>query len=56
MGHDGSKTRPLGKTLEKTCVCSRGQIFGLILIILGQYVYLNEISYMFENGSCWVKK
>ena len=48
MRHVGSKTR----SLEKPCVCSRDQIFGLILMKLGQSFCLDEILYMFENGSC----
>ena len=36
MGHDGSKTRSLAQTLEKPCVCSGDQIFGLILMKLVQ--------------------
>ena len=36
MGHVGSKTRSLGQILEKPCVCSRDQIFGLILMKVGQ--------------------
>ena len=61
MGHVGSKTRSLGQILEKPCVCSRDQkpcvcsrdqIFGLILMKLGQSFCLYEILYMFENGSC----
>ena len=31
MDHVGSKTRSLGQILEKPCVCSGDQIFGLIL-------------------------
>ena len=30
MGHVKSKTRSLGQILQKFCVCSREQIFGLI--------------------------
>ena len=36
MGHVGSNTSSLGQTLETPCVCSRDQIFGLILMKLGQ--------------------
>ena len=56
MGHVGSKTRSLGQMFEKPGVCSRDQIFCLILMKPGQCVCLNEILYMFENGSCRVKK
>ena len=38
------------------CVCSRGHIFSLILLKLGQNVYPDKISLEFKNGSCWVKK
>ena len=55
MGHVESKTRSLGKISEKPCVCSRDQIFGLILMKLGQNVCLDDILYMFENGLCRVK-
>ena len=37
------------------CVHSRGHIFSLIIMKLGQNVGLNIISNDFENGSCWVK-
>ena len=56
MGHVASKTRSLGQKLEKPYLFSRDQIFGLILIKLGQSFCPDEILYMFENGSCWVKK
>ena len=52
MGHVGSKTRSLGQILQKPCVCSRDQIFGLILMKLGQRFCLDEILYMFGNWSC----
>ena len=55
MGHVGSKSRSSGQILEKPCVCSRGPIFGLINIKLGQTVFLYEISEEFGNGSCSVK-
>ena len=55
MGHVGSKTRSLTQTLEKPCVCSRDQIFGLILMKLIQSFCLDETLYIFENGSYWVK-
>ena len=44
MGHVGSKTRSLGRTVEKTRVCSRGHIFSPIIILkLGQNVCLDEV-------------
>ena len=42
FGHVGSKTRSLGQTLEKPCVCSRGHIFSPILIKLSQNVCLDK--------------
>ena len=42
MGHVGSKTRILGEILEKPCVHTRGQIFCLIIMKLGQNVCLDE--------------
>ena len=50
------KNRLLGQILEKPCVCSRGQLFSLIIMKLGQNVCLDESLDEFENGSCWVKK
>ena len=55
MGHVGSKTRSLGQILEKSCVCTRDQVFGLILMKLDQSVCRDKILYMFEDGSCLVK-
>ena len=40
----GSKIRSLGQILEKPCGSSWSHIFGLILIELGQNVYLDKIS------------
>ena len=45
-----SKTLSLGQNLEKPCVCSRGQIFSMLTMKLGQNVCLDEISDKFENG------
>ena len=50
MDHVGSKTRSLSQILEKPCVCSRDQIFGLIFMKLGQSFCLDKILYMFEMG------
>ena len=36
-------------------VRSRGHIFSPLIMKLGQNVCLDEISYEFEIGSCWVK-
>ena len=55
MGHVGSKTRSLGHISEKPCVCSRGHIFSLIIMKLGQNVCLDKISHKFKDGLCWVK-
>ena len=51
MGHVGSNTRSLAQTLEKSCVCSRDQIYGLILMQLVQSFCLDETLYIFEK---WV--
>ena len=56
MGHVGSKTRLLGQVLEKLCVPSRGHIFSLIIMKLGQNVCHDEILLEIENGSCLVEK
>ena len=40
----------LGQILEKPCVRSRDQIFGLILMKLDQSVCLDESLYIFEMG------
>ena len=50
MAHVGSKTRSLGQTLEKPCVCSRDQIFGLILMKLVQSFCLYETLYILKMG------
>ena len=44
MGPVGSKTRSLGQMLENPCVYSRGHIFRLIFMKLGQNGYLNDTS------------
>ena len=54
MGHVGSKTRSLGHILEKPCVRSKGHIFSLMILKLGQNLCLDKISEEFENESCWV--
>ena len=56
MGHVGSKCGSLGRILEKPCLRSRGHIFSLIIVKLGQNVCLDEILDKFENGSCLVTK
>ena len=55
MGQVGSKTRSLGRILEKRCLVSRGHIFSPITMKIGQNVCLDEISDKFENGSSQVK-
>ena len=55
MGQVRSKTRSLDQISEKPYVHSRGHIFTLIIMKLGQNVYLHKISDRFENASCWVK-
>ena len=52
MGHVRQK---IGQILEKHCGHSRGHIFGLIIMKLGQNVCLDEIADKYENGSCQVK-
>ena len=47
MGNVGCKTRSLGQILEKPCVFSGDQIFGLIFMKLGQSFCLDEIMYIF---------
>ena len=56
MGHVRSKTRSLGKILEKLCVCCRGHIFRPMIMKLDPNVCLDETSDEFENGSCLVEK
>ena len=55
MVHVGSKTRSRVQILEKPCVCSRGHIFSLHIMKLGQNVFIDKILVVFENGSFWVK-
>ena len=55
MGHVGSRTKSLGQIVEKTCVCSRGLIYCLILMKLGLNVCRDEISYELEVGSYVVR-
>ena len=50
MVHVGSKTRSQVQILEKPCVCSRGHIFSLIIMKLGQNVFIGKILVVFENG------
>ena len=50
MGHLGSKTRSLGQILEKPCVCSRGHIFSLIIMKLGQNLCLDESETSVKMG------
>ena len=45
----------LVQILEKLCVCFKDQIFGLILRKRGHSFCLDEILYIFENWSYWVK-
>ena len=56
IDHVGLKSKSLSQILEKLCVRFRDQIFGLILMKLGQSVCLDEILYMFENALYRVKK
>ena len=54
MDHVGSKTRSLGQMLEKPCVRSRGPIFSLLIMKLGQTFFLDEIS-ISKMGHVWSK-
>ena len=56
IGHVGSKTRSLDQILEKPCERSRGHIFSLIIMKLGQTVCPDESLDEFENGLCQGKK
>ena len=40
----------LGQIFEKPCECSRGHIFSLIILKLGQNVYHDEIPDEMEMG------
>ena len=55
MGHVGSNTRSLDQMLEIPYVCSRGDIFCLIIMKLDQHVCIDEVLHKVENGSCLVK-
>ena len=55
MGCVWSKSRSLGQILEKACVHSKGHIFHLIIMKLGQSVFLDKIANEFQNKSCQVK-
>ena len=50
-----SETRSLCQTFEKICVRSRGHIFSLRIMKLGQNVCLEKVSNKFENNLCQVK-
>ena len=50
MDHVGSKTRSLGQILAKPCVHSRGHIFSLILMNLGQTVSLMKSGTSLKMG------
>ena len=55
MGQVRSKTKSVDQILEKPCVRSRGHIFSLIIIELGQNVCLDKILDELDNRLCWVK-
>ena len=55
MGQVKSKTRSVGKILEKPCARCRGHIFSQIIVKLGQNVCLDDILDEFENRLCQVK-
>ena len=50
MGHVRSKTRSLGHILEKPCVRSRGHIFSLIIMTLGQMFVLMKSQTAYKMG------
>ena len=50
MSHVGSKTKSLGKILEKPCVRSRGHNFSRLILKLGPKVCLEEISDELKMG------
>ena len=45
-GYVGSKTRSLGQILEKPCVCSRDQIFGLIPMKLKVFASMKSCTFL----------
>ena len=49
------KNYVLGQTFEKPCVCSRDQIFGLILMKLVQSFCLDETLYIVRMGHIRLK-
>ena len=51
-----SKPKSPGEMLEKPCVRSGGHIISQIIMKLGQNFCLDEISYIYENGSCRVTR
>ena len=55
MGHVRSKTRSVGKILEKPWVCSRGHIFSPIIMKLGQNVCLDESQMSLKMGHVGLK-
>ena len=54
MIHVGSKTRSQVQIFEKPFICSRGHNFSLIIMKLGQNVFIDKILVVFENRSFWV--
>ena len=56
MSHVGLKSISRGQILKKPCVRSRGHIFNLIIMKLGQVVCRDEILDEFENVSYRFKK
>ena len=51
----GSKSRSLGQILEKSCLRSRGHLFGPIFLKLAQDVYIDDISVKIDHGWDGVK-
>jgi hypothetical protein len=56
IGWVGSKSRSLGQISEKSCLHSRGCIFGPIFHRLAQDLLLDDISDEFDNVGSKVKK
>ena len=52
MGHGVSKTKSVGQIIEKPCEHSRGHRFDPVFIKLAQNDHLDNISIIFEYGSC----
>ena len=56
MGGVGSKSRSLGQILKKSCLHSRGHIFGPIFPKLAQNVCRDEMLVEYDYGRGWIKR